>query len=104
MSRSIHITNTAVQRRFRKKSNELLPDYHMWRVKDLMEYFWKMGKPHAWNEIIFPSIKSTLVAFTKSCVQNIELRPGRFEIFGVDWLITEDLKTYMLEINRSPSL
>lgn len=76
----------------------------MWRVKDLMEYFWKMGKPHAWNEIIFPSIKSTLVQLIKSCVHNIELRPGRFEIFGCDWLVTEDLKTYLLEINRSPSL
>lgn len=49
----------------------------MWGIKDLVQYLWKMGKPHAWQEIIFPQIKRTLVSFMRSAAPNIEQRPGR---------------------------
>lgn len=40
----------------------------------------------------------------KSCTNEIELRPGRFELFGLDWIINSDFTPYLLEVNRGPSL
>lgn len=86
--------------KYQRESTENLPCHHMWSTDTLTDYFEKIGKPKAWRKLIYPSIKRTLKAVSKISVDHIDLRPGRFELFGCDWLITEDLKTYLLEINR----
>lgn len=95
-----HITNTSIQMKYRRKSTDNLPHHHMWSTHTLTDYFEKIGKPKVWHKVIYPSIKRTLKAISKVSVDHIDMRPGRFELFGCDWLITEDLKTYLLEINR----
>lgn len=97
-----HITNTSIQRKFRRDSptRDFLPCHHMWSTHTLNDHFEKIGKPDAWDKYIYPAIKRTLKAISHASVEQIHLHPGRFELFGCDWLITEDLKTYLLEINR----
>lgn len=100
LAEQAHITNTSIQRKYRRESTENLPYHHMWSTHTLNDHFEKINKPRAWEKTIYPTIKRTLRAVSKISVDQIDLKPGRFELFGCDWLITEDLKTYLLEINR----
>uniref|UniRef100_A0A336L726 CSON005252 protein n=1 Tax=Culicoides sonorensis TaxID=179676 RepID=A0A336L726_CULSO len=99
-----HITNTTVQRRYKRENTENLPYHHMWSIHTLIDHFEKMGRPDVYDKKIYPTIKEVLRMISKVAVQNIELKVGRFELLGCDWLITDDYSTYLLEINRCPSL
>ncbi|XP_063696391.1 tubulin glycylase 3B-like [Culicoides brevitarsis] len=46
----------------------------------------------------------SLEAVTLASVDHIEMKPGRFELFGCDYLITENYQMYLLEINRGPAM
>lgn len=103
-SEAIHITNTAVQYKYQETSHPNLPKHHMWSIGALILYLNSIDKGHLWNSYVYPKIKTTLQNITLASIDNIELMPGRFELFGCDWIITNDFKPYLLEINRCPSL
>lgn len=44
-----------------------------------------MGRPNVWRRQIYPAIKKTLKLISKTAFDNIDLKPGRFELFGGDW-------------------
>lgn len=105
LNKAVHVTNTAINRKL-KKSNEgnSLPDNHMWCIDDLIAYFKEIGKENVWEEQIYPAMKKSLEAVTLASIDHIEMKPGRFELFGCDYLITEDYQMYLLEINRGPAM
>lgn len=49
-------------------------------------------------------MKDFIVSIVKGSLDQIEMKSGRFELFGIDWLLTEDHTPVLLEINRPPSL
>uniref|UniRef100_A0A336N0Z8 CSON008287 protein n=1 Tax=Culicoides sonorensis TaxID=179676 RepID=A0A336N0Z8_CULSO len=104
LEENIHITNVTVQRRFTRKPNDKLPKNNAWDMDQLLQYFESIGKPNIWKTSIYPAIKKTLSYIAELSFRNIEILNGRFEIFGCDWLITDDFKTVLIEINRSPSM
>lgn len=102
---SIHITNACIQQKYRTRSNARLPFHHMWTLDQLKEYFAnELGKPEVWDRDIYPTMKNTIVSIAEQSVKSIELKSGRFELFGNDWILTDDLRPYLLEVNRCPGL
>lgn len=99
-----HITNTAVQMKYSKVSHPNLPYHHMWSLGAFILYLNSFDKGYLWNDYIYPRMVRTIQAITEASMDNIVLTPGRFELFGCDWMITNDFKPYLLEINRCPSL
>uniref|UniRef100_A0A336L6M1 CSON005253 protein n=1 Tax=Culicoides sonorensis TaxID=179676 RepID=A0A336L6M1_CULSO len=105
LNESIHITNAAVQQKYHFKSNPNLPAHHMWSLGTLILYIESTkGEGHMWNEKVYPTMKRTLESLFWTSVENIELTPGRFELFGCDWIITNDYKPYLLEVQRPPGM
>lgn len=103
-AQAIHVTNTTVQRNYKNNASKEFPDHHMWSLEKLQDYFAREDKPDVYYKRIYPSMKKTLTQICEMCYENIEHRSGRFEIFGCDWIVTDDFKTQLLEINRGPSL
>lgn len=102
---SIHITNACIQQKYRQRSNQRLPYNHMWTLDQLKEYLAvELGQPEVWDRDIYPTMKNVIVSITEQSVKSIDLKPGRFELFGNDWILTEDLRPYLLEVNRCPGL
>lgn len=99
-----HITNTAIQMKYSKVSHPYLPHHHMWSLGAFILYLNTLDKGYLWNDYIYPRMVRTVQAVTEASIDNIELTPGRFELFGCDWMLTNDFKPYLLEINRCPSL
>lgn len=63
-----------------------------------------VGDPCLFEHVIYPAIKKCLTCIAELSFDQIEKRNGRFELFGCDWLITENHLACLLEINRSPSM
>lgn len=72
-----HITNTTVQRRYKRENTENLPYHHMWSIHTLIDHFEKEGRPDVYDKKIYPTIKTVLRMMSKVVVQNIELKVGR---------------------------
>ncbi|XP_063708708.1 tubulin glycylase 3B-like [Culicoides brevitarsis] len=106
LNESIHITNAYVQQKYRyQTSNPNLPAHHMWSLGTLILYIESIrGDGHMWNEKVYPTMKRTLESLFWISVENIDLTPGRFELFGCDWIITNDYKPYLLEVQRPPGM
>lgn len=85
---------------YKERSSSELPEHHMWSLPQLCGYIDRLGHKNAYENIIYPEMKRVLKQFTLAAFDNVELRPGRYELFGCDWLITDDLQTYLIEINR----
>lgn len=60
--------------------------------------------PCLFKHVIYPAIKKCLTCIAELSYDQIEKKNGRFELFGCDWLITENHQVCLLEINRSPSM
>lgn len=101
----IHITNVGIQRRYkRNKLNPNLPTNNAWSIENFKQYLASIGKHDVWECAIYPAIKKTLSYISELSFKNVQMQSGRFELFGCDFLVTEDYKTSLLEINRTPSL
>lgn len=104
LTESVHITNTSVQKKYANMASNRLPDHHMYSLDDLNQYFKRLGHENLYSEKIYPCMKYTLKQICEVCSEDVEWKTGRFELFGCDWMITEDFDVQLLEINRNPSL
>ncbi|KAK4873639.1 hypothetical protein RN001_012999 [Aquatica leii] len=82
---------------------------HKWTLSKLWEY---MGNRGVDTKTLWKNLKrlviKTLISGESSivplCRENINCRYNCYELFGVDVLLDEHLKTWLLEVNISPSL
>nr|CAI5856602.1 unnamed protein product [Callosobruchus analis] len=103
---SIHLTNNSVQCRYNKNTSRdiTLPWYNMWDCNQFKNYLSDIGFPHAFDKIIYPGMKQSIIAAILLNEEKIEPRRNSFELYGADFMITEDFKPWLLEINSSPAL
>lgn len=113
--RDVHLTNDAVQDR-----NDQYGKYEPGNkisLKDFQQYF-QQETGADFQEVIYPkmkqAIKDTLQAFQEA-IERIEIQKAKmnqqdecpknsFELFGYDFMIDEDLKVYLIEVNTNPCL
>lgn len=102
---SIHLTNNSVQSKYTNKSRDIaLPSYNMWDSTEFQNYLTKIGHPTAWSTAIYKGMKECITAAVLMHQDKLKIRTNCFELYGADFLLTEDLKPFLLEINASPAL
>lgn len=57
-----------------------------------------------WTLKIQPQIESIIIHSLRSCNEQVDERPGSFEMFGYDFMVDDQLNVWIIEINKSPSL
>ncbi len=104
---SVHLCNYSIQKYYKndaERSSEL-PDENMWSNQDFVDnYLSKIGKREAWDELIYPGMKNAILCSMLSTQDIIEPRKNTFELYGADFMIGEDLKPWLIEINCSPTM
>lgn len=101
----IHLTNHAIQRFLENRNrSEKLPVHNMWHQAEFQEYLTSIGHVNVWTDKIHPAIKKNLIGMVVAALEEIECKAKRFQIFGADFLITDDFDVYLLECNNSPAL
>ncbi|RVE54649.1 hypothetical protein evm_000770 [Chilo suppressalis] len=103
---SVHLTNNAVQTKY-KNNNErdkALPDENMWDCHTFKAYLRQIGKYELWDTKIYPGIKQSLIGAMLACQETMDKRQNSFELYGADFMLTNDFTPWLIEINSSPDL
>ena len=110
--RFMHLTNYSINKTSASYTNNDSPDScsgHKWTIKTLWSYLEKkdVDVQKLWNsmkDIVVKTMiagESSINLLTKA---NVNSRYCCYELFGVDILLDENLKPWLLEVNISPSL
>lgn len=106
----IHLTNHAVQ--VRSNSYGSLVKGNIISIRDLEEYLitaYKQGGPQKYNinsGYFMSQIKEKVKPTMDACFNILENKERKytFELFGYDFMIDDDLKLWLLEVNSIPAL
>jgi tubulin monoglycylase TTLL3/8 len=105
---SVHLSNYSIQKNYKndtERSSEL-PKENMWTNDEFIDKYLEpyLDQPDAWKEIIYPGMKNAIVSSMLSTQDIIEARKNTFELYGADFMIGQDLKPWLIEINSSPTM
>lgn len=101
----IHLTNHSIQMKYKNGiRSEKLPQHNMWNLTEFREYLESINEGDKWKSKIYPAIKKNLIGICMLGMENIDFKPNRFQIFGADFLITDDFFVYLLEVNGKPAI
>lgn len=67
-------------------------------------HFRNIGQEHVWNELIFPGMCECIYAVLQAATDASFYRAKSFQLFGADFVITENYVPYLIEINSIPGL
>lgn len=81
----------------------LLPNPPNWQFSWLVWIQTKYGVD-VWQTKIQPRMKDIVLYSLSSAKESIVKRKNSHELYGYDFMVDEDLNTWLLEINCSPSL
>ncbi|ELT93313.1 hypothetical protein CAPTEDRAFT_177724 [Capitella teleta] len=106
MHSSIHLSNNAIQKHFMPAGFrcDKLPDDNMWTSDQFVDHLRRKGLDSEWFELTVPGMKQAIIS-TLLCTQEfIETRKSAFELYGADFMMTDDMQPWLLEVNSSPSM
>lgn len=103
---SLHLTNYAVQCKYTNMEQRdiNLPKDNMWDCFHFKDYLKKIGKGEKWEEVVFPGMKQSIVCSMLASQDTMDRRQNTFEMYGADFLLSEDFRPWLLEINCSPDM
>ncbi|CAH1992455.1 unnamed protein product, partial [Acanthoscelides obtectus] len=103
---SLHLTNHAVQCRYRNtdQRDKLLPEENMWDCHSFKAYLKSIGHMEKWNEVILPGMRESIICAMLASQDTMDRRQNTFEIYGADFMLSEDFRPWLIEINCSPDL
>ncbi|KAG0714795.1 Tubulin glycylase 3A [Chionoecetes opilio] len=102
---AVHLSNNAIQCKYLngERSGEL-PEENMWDVHQFKEYLRGVKRERKWEEVIYPGMRDALVAAMLAAQVEMDSFKHGFELFGADFMLTEDLRPWLIEINSSPCM
>ncbi|CAH2104930.1 unnamed protein product [Euphydryas editha] len=103
---SVHLTNNAVQTKYKNNGerDKALPDENMWDCHSFKAYLRQIGKYEMWDTKIYPGMKQCLIGAMLACQETMDKRQNSFELYGADFMLTDDFTPWLIEINSSPDL
>lgn len=103
---SIHLTNNSVQKRYKNKTNRdgRLPKNNMWSLDQFKSHLKHVGAPDTTWAKIYNGFKQNLTAVVLASLDETELTPNAFELYGCDFMLDEHFNPILIEINSTPDL
>ncbi|XP_023239432.1 tubulin monoglycylase TTLL3-like [Centruroides sculpturatus] len=103
---SIHLCNNSIQCNYLRSVNRLstLPEGNMMTNEEFKKLLASQGHPDAWNNTIYPGMRSAIISILHGSQEQMVGRNNRFELYGADFMIDEQLHPWLIEINASPCL
>lgn len=81
-----------------------MPSYNMWDSTEFQNYLSNIGYPDAFQTVTYPGMKQSITAAVIMHQDKMVARKNSFELYGADFILTEDFQPWLLEINSNPAL
>ena len=104
---NVHLCNYSIQKHYKNNSNRHadLPEENMWTSAEFISKYLVPNKlAHKWDSMIYPAMKDAIICSMLVAQDTIDPRKTSFELFGADFMLGEDLKPWLIEINCSPTM
>ncbi|XP_049856568.1 tubulin glycylase 3A-like [Schistocerca gregaria] len=102
---SVHLCNNAVQARYKNgKRDPALPDENMWDCYTFQAYLRTIGHADRWEKCIYPGMRASIIGTLLASQDHMDKRRNSFELFGADFMVTEDFCPWLIEINSCPCM
>ncbi|XP_039300361.1 uncharacterized protein LOC120355759 [Nilaparvata lugens] len=76
----------------------------MWDCYTFKTYLRAIGQADMWDKIIYPGMRESITGTLLAAQEHMEQRKNCFELYGADFMLTEDLVPWLIEINSSPCM
>lgn len=76
----------------------------MWDCNQFKNYLKDIGYPNVFEKVIYPGMKQCITGAILLNQDNIDTRRNSFELYGADFMLTEDFQPWLIEINAKPAL
>jgi len=102
--RFVHLTNVAVQRKHPDYSTQR--DDIVWSRDRFGEYLEKeLSFPaKTIEEKVWPEMKEIMKHIFESARDQFERKTGYFDLFGIDFILDDELRPWVLELNTNPAM
>ena len=101
MNLFIHLTNNSISKKSSKFNLSEIKGC-MWSIEKFQKFLVEERGADLWTLQVFPQIKK-IVKYSLLAVGNLG-RKNSFEILGYDFMIDEQMKPWLLEVNSSPAM
>ncbi|UJR37974.1 hypothetical protein I4U23_030656 [Adineta vaga] len=104
---NVHLCNYSIQKNYKNNSNRHndLPAENMWTNAEFIDKYLRPNNLiDRWEKLIYPAMKNAIVCSMLVAQDTIDPRKNSFELFGADFMLGEDLKPWLIEINCSPTM
>ncbi|NWR98201.1 TTLL3 monoglycylase, partial [Motacilla alba] len=100
-----HLCNVSIQKRYKtSQPDPRVPRDKIWSNKQFQAHLAWLGRANAWQRVTVPGMKAAILNALRCARDQVGSRKGSFELFGADFLVGEDLKPWLLEINSCPTM
>ena len=93
-----HLANYSVQKSATRGSEDTV-----WSLGQFLVYLSQTHPALSWKDSLQPQLHSLILQTLKCVSDEIDPRPGCFELYGFDIILDEDLHPWLLEVNLSPA-
>ncbi|KAL1124307.1 hypothetical protein AAG570_002075 [Ranatra chinensis] len=105
MHESVHLSNNAVQCKYKNANrHHALPQDNMWDCYTFQTYLRTIGMTDKWDTVIYPGMRECITGSLLAAQEHMEPRRNCFELYGADFILTEDFVPWLIEINSSPCM
>ncbi|CAE7236290.1 TTLL3B [Symbiodinium sp. CCMP2456] len=98
-NRQRHISNWSVNKHGKHVATGAVASLS--ELNDVLEMM--TGSRHYWENDLVPQLKECILHSLRSVQDRVVQRSSCFEVYGFDFLLGEDLKPWLLEVNLSPA-
>ncbi|KAG1942647.1 protein monoglycylase TTLL8 [Pimephales promelas] len=103
---SVHLCNNSIQKHFQPSPdrNPSLPAESMWSCSQFRSWLAASGRGGLWEGVVVPGMQKAVIQTLLTAQDSVEPRKASFELYGADFMLGNDLRPWLLEINASPTM
>lgn len=76
----------------------------MWSCDQFRSFLSSQDKEAQWASAVVPEMKKAIIHALQTAQDLVESKRGSFELYGADFMLGEDLRPWLIEINVSPTM
>ncbi len=63
-----------------------------------------IGKMDLWDKVIYPGMKQGIIGVMLASQEGVDAKKNCFELYGADFMLSEDYRPWLIEINSCPCM